>query len=123
MAPPTNSAATVEWEPSDASWGAGDSGTFDFGAFEEGNSFEEGHNFGGQGASDVRLARSAQEDGQLCPRKVLAKFSFTAEAPGELSIRAQAPGFMYYEVEGWAFLETADGHGLAPASYLTDFLA
>ena len=118
---PPNSAATVEWEPSDASWGAGDSGTFDFGAFEEGSSFKEGHDFGGQSASDVRLARSAQEAGQLCPRKVLAKFSFAAEVPGELSISAQAPGFVYYEVEGWAFLETADGHGLAPASYLTDF--
>ena len=121
-APPA-STATAEWEPSDASWGAGDLGTFDFGAFGDGDSFEEGRLFGGESASDGRSAGSAPGDEQLRPRKILAKFNFAAEAPGELSVSAQTPGFVYYEVEGWAFLETAEGHGLTPASYLADFHA
>ena len=53
------------------------------------------------------------------PRKVLARYDFIAEAAGELSLRAGAPGYAY-EVEAWAFVETAQGNGLVPAPYLAD---
>ena len=113
-----------DWEASGEWAGVGgeDSGTgFDFASFGDGD--------GGEGGASGEDAPSGvpQEPGPGAtspepapPRKVLARFDFTAEASGELSLHAGAPGYAYYEVEAWAFVETAKGHGLVPASYLTD---
>ena len=93
---------------------------FDFASFGDRDRSEGGASGEGTSGAPQGPEPAATSPEPPPPRKVLARFDFTAEAAEELSLHAGAPGYAYYEVEAWEFVETAEGHGLVPASYLTD---